>query len=146
VLDVTSSGAAEYQRLLADLEVAGVELPHRPQRVELVREAARRSEETRIPAELLYALGREGLPLDPTTLLSRDPRELRSALEGEFFTGIAPFLIRAAYSLKGVSIRRVLETLGQIQSHLVIQRLSCGWLRRAVSRVWTVPLAQGGNR
>src|SRR6266478_5388776 len=64
VLDAISSGPAEYRRVLSYLEApAGVELPHQRERVELLREAARRSEETGIPAELLYALGREGLPL-----------------------------------------------------------------------------------
>lgn len=81
VLDTTSSGPAEYHGLLDQLEVAGVELFHRSERVELVREAARRSDETGIPAELLYALGRRGLPLEPTALLSHDSDELRSALE-----------------------------------------------------------------
>jgi hypothetical protein len=98
VLDATSSGAAEYQRLLADLELPGVELPHQPELVELLREATRRSGETGIPAELLYALGRESLPLDPTALLSRDPGELPSALEGAARRGILsmPALAAAA--------------------------------------------------
>lgn len=82
-------------------------IDHR-QRIEFLRQAARLSRETRLPAEAFYGWARQGLSLVLEELLTQPRQRLRSALEAAIEENIIPARLRE-------SLDEIMDRIGQLK-------------------------------